>query len=647
MSRIRGWRWLRLLVGLVVAAIVVGGGYAAYAARAGGPSGYRTAPVETADVERTLELSGTVAQQGRSDLAFGASGTVAAVRVAVGDTVRKGQVLAKLEAASLQAAVTTANASYAAARAQLATDEAAQVDQATGASTSTGTTAGGTFGSSPSSGARHTGGTVPGTGKTPSGSKTTGGATMPGGSKTPGGSTTSGGTVPGGGTSGTAALVARIKAAQSQVEQAQDQLDDARTQLADTSTGAKTYLDKVSAALSALDGSLADDGGLATALAAAKTDCAPSGDADACGDDIQAAIEALGGAQAQVPGTGDGSDLANAQQAVEDAAADVTTAQDRLAAAVDDLDKLLTSAGGSSGSASGGSASPAADTSADTERDSSAGRIVTAAYVTSAAGSSGAASGFSSGGQSVTAATIAGDEASIDQARADLVSARQARAGAVITAPARGTVAQVSVSRGEAASAGSTAITVVAPGLASVQLSVSSSQVTQLKAGQTAHVTPAGATAALSGSVTSVSNVPDSSSSSTTYPVVVTLTRPDAALLVGTTASVDIVTGEAKDVLTVPTSAISNGAVEVLDGDSLQRVRVTTGLVGRTRTVVTDGLKAGQQVVLADLSEALPTGDSTTERGFGSGLRTGVGGLGGGSFAGGFAGTFGGASGRG
>jgi hypothetical protein len=62
-------------------------------------------------------------------------------------------------------------------------------------------------------------------------------------------------------------------------------------------------------------------------------------------------------------------------------------------------------------------------------------------------------------------------------------------------------------------------------------------------------------------------------------------------------------------------------------------VRVTTGVVGRSRTEIASGLKAGQQVVLADLDEALPSGGSSTgQRRFGTG---GVGGLGGGGLPGG------------
>jgi HlyD family secretion protein len=93
--------------------------------------------------------------------------------------------------------------------------------------------------------------------------------------------------------------------------------------------------------------------------------------------------------------------------------------------------------------------------------------------------------------------------------------------------------------------------------------------------------------------------------------VTITLDQQGLGLLTGATAAVDVVLGTAKHVLTVPTSAVSDGSVEVYDDGSVSRTRVTTGLVGRSRTVITGGLKLGQQVVLADASTALPTTSST------------------------------------
>jgi hypothetical protein len=156
-------------------------------------------------------------------------------------------------------------------------------------------------------------------------------------------------------------------------------------------------------------------------------------------------------------------------------------------------------------------------------------------------------------------------------------------------------------------------VVLIAPGTTTIELSVTSTQVTELEVGQQAEVSPAGSTTTYAGRVTRIGQVPSTDTSgSSTYPVTVTLDQQDLDLLTGATASVDVVLGSATHVLTVPTSAVSDGSVQVYDGGTVRRVRVTTGLVGRARTVVTRGVTAGQEVVLADVSTALPTTSSTT-----------------------------------
>jgi RND family efflux transporter MFP subunit len=236
----------------------------------------------------------------------------------------------------------------------------------------------------------------------------------------------------------------------------------------------------------------------------------------------------------------------------------------------------------------------------------------------------------------VTAATLAQDQAKIDQAKADLVTAQQALDGATLRAPAAGTVAAVDVAKGDSASVGTDVVTIVSKGLTSVDLTVGASQIRQVEVGEQAKVTPAGSDTELAGTVARIGEVPDTSSGSATYPVTVTLVKRGLGLLTGTTAAVDVVVGSADGVLTVPSSAVSDGTVTVLAHGKPERVRVTTGLVGRTRTQITDGLSAGERVVLADLSMPLPSGDDSSSGGaFGR-----SGGLGG--FSGGGPGGFGG-----
>jgi macrolide-specific efflux system membrane fusion protein len=67
-----------------------------------------TGTVEQGVVSTTITASGSIAPVEEVDAAFGASGTVSSVKVALGATVTKGQVLGTLETANLSTAVTNA-----------------------------------------------------------------------------------------------------------------------------------------------------------------------------------------------------------------------------------------------------------------------------------------------------------------------------------------------------------------------------------------------------------------------------------------------------------------------------------------------------------------------------------------------------------
>ncbi len=71
----------------------------------------------------TVSAEGTVAAAQTDDLSFSSAGTVTAVNVKAGDTVKAGQVLATIDSAALQSAVTSAEADLASAQAKLSDDE--------------------------------------------------------------------------------------------------------------------------------------------------------------------------------------------------------------------------------------------------------------------------------------------------------------------------------------------------------------------------------------------------------------------------------------------------------------------------------------------------------------------------------------------
>jgi HlyD family secretion protein len=196
-----------------------------------------------------------------------------------------------------------------------------------------------------------------------------------------------------------------------------------------------------------------------------------------------------------------------------------------------------------------------------------------------------------------------------------------------------GTVASVGLIAG--AKAGSNSIVVLAPGAAEITVNVPLASIPKVKAGMKADVTPDGATSPSEGTVKTVGLLPASTastsnrtgtataSSAVAYPVVILVPEAGGAFTTGSLATVSLRIGSADDVLTVPNSALTRNAsgtasVTVLSSGETSRRPVQTGLSGATATEITSGLKAGEQVVLADLTAELPANSTTSRNRFGN-----------------------------
>jgi HlyD family secretion protein len=112
--------WIILLAVIVLA----GGGYAAYArwiapSKTAQPT-YQTATVTRGDVSITAEGSGTLVAPTTLNLAFSNGGTLAELRVQVGDKVKAGDVLARIDDTAARQAVTDAQLQVKQAAANLA-----------------------------------------------------------------------------------------------------------------------------------------------------------------------------------------------------------------------------------------------------------------------------------------------------------------------------------------------------------------------------------------------------------------------------------------------------------------------------------------------------------------------------------------------
>jgi multidrug efflux pump subunit AcrA (membrane-fusion protein) len=125
----------------------------------------------------------------------------------------------------------------------------------------------------------------------------------------------------------------------------------------------------------------------------------------------------------------------------------------------------------------------------------------------------------------------------------------------------------------------------------------------------------------LAGRVTKVDVLPSEGSSSgvVEYPATITVTQSAKGVRAGMSASAEVVVEQVQGAVSVSSEAITSGpgggSVTVLeDGKEVER-SVTTGLKGDETTQVLSGLKAGETVVLPEITAAAggagaPSGES-------------------------------------
>lgn len=120
------FRFRPMLAAAVLAALAVG-----WLLRgdlfAAGPPAYITAPVVRGDVERTVLATGTLKPTKLVAVGAQASGRITSVKVALGDRVRAGDLVAEIDSITQQNDLRTAKAQLAKARAQLAEKQATLV----------------------------------------------------------------------------------------------------------------------------------------------------------------------------------------------------------------------------------------------------------------------------------------------------------------------------------------------------------------------------------------------------------------------------------------------------------------------------------------------------------------------------------------
>jgi len=222
------------------------------------------------------------------------------------------------------------------------------------------------------------------------------------------------------------------------------------------------------------------------------------------------------------------------------------------------------------------------------------------------------------------------------KAKATYADLKAQLARSSLVAPSDGIVTAVNVTKGAMAPTAD-AIDVSASTF-QVTANVVESDISKLQVGQAATVTVAAIDADLTGTVTAIAPVAESSSSSTgvvSYAVTVALNAPPVSLRPGMTADVTITTASANGVLSVPAAAIrgtsGNYTVLVMTATGTPEARpVTVGLMTSSLVEIRSGLNAGD-VVVTGTSSQQRAGTTTNAQGGGGFVVPG----GGGGFRGG------------
>lgn len=195
-----------------------------------------------------------------------------------------------------------------------------------------------------------------------------------------------------------------------------------------------------------------------------------------------------------------------------------------------------------------------------------------------------------------------------------------------------------SSSSGASSSSGSGFIELVDTKHLQIEGDFTEADTTKLKVGQTASITfdaLTGTTA--TGKITSIGLSPTTTDNVVKFPATISLTKVPSGVRLGQTATVEITTASAEDVLYVPTAAVrtagGQSTVTVVRNGRQSTVTVETGVKGDQGTEITSGLNEGDQVVVT--STGTGTSGTTQRGGFPGGGAGPAGGLGGGAPGGG------------
>lgn len=223
---------------------------------------------------------------------------------------------------------------------------------------------------------------------------------------------------------------------------------------------------------------------------------------------------------------------------------------------------------------------------------------------------------------------ISGSKNEIEEAKLNLQIAKDRIDNLTLKAPFSGLISDVYIEEGNYYENGN-AITIKNTNKLKSEINIEESNFKEVKLGQKAEIElDSIPTTVFTGKVTEIANEADNSGGTVTLPVTVTLDKTNKDIKINSSARVEIITNEIKDVLMVPiTAVISKNNKEmikkVVKENETKTVEVKTGLTNGLKIEIKSGLKEGDKILLNTFrqSDSLESGSN-----FGPGRRSSGGG---------------------
>ncbi len=192
-----------------------------------------------------------------------------------------------------------------------------------------------------------------------------------------------------------------------------------------------------------------------------------------------------------------------------------------------------------------------------------------------------------------------------------------------IKADFNGVISKTAVQQGATVTQGMELFTLQSIDKVSVDINVSKYDYAKVKEGQTADITIGDKK--YTGKVTKISHLATTNEKgSTLISATVSIDKPDEDIFLGVDAKVKIYAEKAEDVVTLPAGVVNIGKdgsfCYVLKDGVITRQDITTGISSEDAVEVTDGIKAGDEVIedLGSLEEGMPAQAALADSGNGT-----------------------------